>query len=147
MLFTNSLAALAPTLAGLLPFLTATNAFPHAGVAKQIIGRDYGGWCTMHVVQYQKNEPPVTTDQYRFNLTIFDPTGRFIGDNNFCENPCTITAYLPASTLTATAGEVDNDAVLFDYADQHWGSNDQEHHSNFGAYDNGFRQGDTGFSC
>ena len=146
MQFANSLAALAPTLAAFLPFLTTTNAIPHGVVAKQINSREYGGWCTMHVVQYQKNEPPVTTDQYRFNLTIFDPTGRFIGDNNFCENPCTITAYLD-STLTATAGEVDDDAVLFDYAGQHWGSNDQEHHSNFGQYDGGFRQGDSGFSC
>ena len=49
--------------------------------------------------------------------------------------------------LYVTAGAVDSDPVNFNYQDQAWGSNDQPHHSNFGAYDSGKREGDTGFSC
>ena len=49
--------------------------------------------------------------------------------------------------LYVTAGAVDSDLVNFNYQDQAWGSNDQPHHSNFGAYDSGKRECDTGFSC
>ena len=49
--------------------------------------------------------------------------------------------------MYVTAGAVDDDAVLFNYGDESWGSNDQPHHSNFGSYDSGKREGDTGFSC
>lgn len=51
------------------------------------------------------------------------------------------------NVLVVTTGKVDNDAVLFKYGAQAWGSNDQEHHCNFGAYDSGNREGDCGFSC
>lgn len=49
--------------------------------------------------------------------------------------------------MYVTVGAVDNDVVLFTCWGQDWGSNDQVHHSNFGSYDSGKREGDTGFSC
>lgn len=49
-----------------------------------------------------------------------------------------VTSALPY-VLMVTAQNVDADAVLFKYADQSWGSNDQPHHCNFGKYDSGSR--------
>ncbi|KAL8812539.1 MAG: hypothetical protein Q9223_007265 [Gallowayella weberi] len=108
------------------------------------------GWCTMHVVQYQKPDP--SKDNYKFDITIFDgakpPVN--IGSAASVDAPAgvgkEIKSRLP-HPLVLTAGRADADAVLFDYNGQHWGSNDQEHHSNFGAYDHGKREGDTGFQC
>ena len=57
-----------------------------------------------------------------------------------------VTSALPL-VLIVTAQNVDDDAVLFAYGDQSWGSNDQPHQCNFGAYDSGKREGDCGFSC
>ena len=57
-----------------------------------------------------------------------------------------ISSELPFD-MSVTVEAVDNDAILFQYHDQNWGSNDQTHHSNFGRYDNGLRQRDTGFNC
>ena len=45
------------------------------------------------------------------------------------------------------AGAVDSDALLFGYGDQHWQSNEQAHHSKFGAYDSRKRAGDISFAC
>ena len=118
------------------------------------------GWCGIHVKQYQKNEPdgdhPNSPD-YVFAVNIFDSKGNLInsdppGSGNGvsvvapANQPQSLNSALPL-VLKIIAGNVDDDAVLFEYGDQHWGSNDQEHHSNFGAYDSGKREGDTGFTC
>lgn len=108
------------------------------------------GWCTMHVVQYQRNENGVGAD-YQFDVLIYDANITPIGQvKKQAIDPNTKTLNVDSNlpyvvVLTASGG--DGDAVLFAYAGQNWGSNDQEHHSNFGPYDSGSRQGDTGFAC
>lgn len=57
-----------------------------------------------------------------------------------------VTTDLPF-LMQHTVGKVGGDAVLFKYEGQKWGSNDQPYYSNFGKYDNGKREDDTGFSC
>ena len=118
-----------------------------------------GGWCGMHVTQYQKNEPDgpaANSPDYVLSVCIYDANqvllnqypgedgcGQFVALNGVAQ---AIDTALP-NLMYVTVGAVDDDAVLFTYGDQDWGSNDQPHHSNFGAYDNGKREGDTGFSC
>lgn len=108
------------------------------------------GWCTMHVVQYQRNENGIGAD-YQFDVLIYDANKTPIGQiQKQAVDPNTktlnVNSNLPyVMVLTASGG--DGDAVLFAYGGQNWGSNDQEHHSNFGPYDSGSRQGDTGFTC
>lgn len=104
----------------------------------------------MHVIQYQKANP--ATDNYRWDVTIFDASNPpvNIGSVASVQAPggtgIPITSRLPYPVVL-TPGNVDADAVLFSYNGQNWGSNDQSHHSNFGRYDNGKREGDTGFTC
>lgn len=109
------------------------------------------GWCGLHVTQYQKNEPDSNpTGNYLLSITIFDAEQQQIGHVEKADAPSGQSVNLDSAlpwVLITTAQNVDDDAVLFDYADQHWGSNDQEHHCNFGAYDSGKREGDCGFSC
>ncbi|CAD6579778.1 MAG: hypothetical protein ASARMPRED_009247 [Alectoria sarmentosa] len=118
------------------------------------------GWCGMHVTQYQKNEPGSCTTcnnpEYQLEVCVKDTNGvvlnqlpgesgcgTFVALNGVGQPLDTALPYL----VYVTVGAVDSDAVLFSYGDQNWGSNDQAHHSDFGAYDSGSRQGDTGFSC
>ena len=115
------------------------------------------GWCGIHVYQYQKNEdsgPNKGGPDYMLNVTVYDGAGNdimvgtpnsavFVALNGQAQN---VLTQLPAF-VTFTVGAVDDDPVWFGYNGQSWNSNDQEHHSNFGAYDSGYRQGDTGFSC
>lgn len=106
------------------------------------------GWCGLHVIQYQKPDPAV--DNYSLDVEIFDSKGNSIGKVEYADAPAGVgvgvTSALPY-VLIVTAQNIDDDAVLFAYADQNWGSNDQDHHCNFGAYDSGSRQGDCGFTC
>jgi hypothetical protein len=119
------------------------------------------GWCGMHVTQYQKNEdsgPNAHSPDYMIDVSLFDANQKPIQMYN-CNNcgttsrtialkgaPNDFHSDLPVDMIV-TLGAVDSDAILFQYGDQSWGSNDQAHHSNWGAYDNGKREGDTGFSC
>ena len=109
------------------------------------------GWCGMHVTQYQKNEPQSNpTPDYKLDITLFDGAGNPIGANYGATAlngvGVDVTSKLPW-VMIVTVGAVDSDPVLFRYADQAWGSNDQEHHCNFGGYEDGNRDGDCGFSC
>lgn len=106
------------------------------------------GWCGIHVVQYQKPHP--ATDHYKLDVSIFDANGALIGKVAGADAPAGVEVDVKSTlpnVLVVTTGKVDNDAVLFKYGAQAWGSNDQEHHCNFGAYDSGNREGDCGFSC
>lgn len=119
------------------------------------------GWCGMHVTQYQKNEDSGTnthSPEYLIDVSIFDANQQpiQIHDCNNCGTTARTIALNGAAnvfktdlplTMTVTLGAVDDDAIAFLYGDQSWGSNDQAHHSNWGAYDDGKREGDTGFSC
>ena len=87
-------------------------------------------------------------------VTVYDGAGKdimlgtpdsavFVALNGQAQN---VLTQLPAF-VTSTVGAVDSDPVWFGYNGQSWNSNDQEHHSDFGSYDGGSRQGDTGFTC
>ena len=132
-----------------------------AGIPDPDIPNYAAGWCGIHVTQYQRNEPDGPNkgnSEYLFDVTIKDAKGSpmTIRNCNGCGTtisivapngvPQTIESELPYK-LQLTAGPEDESAVLFHYNDQDWGSNDQAHHSDFGAYDNGKREGDTGFTC
>ena len=118
------------------------------------------GWCTAHITQYQKNEasgPSANGASYLFVVCLYDANhGNLIhwpGQDTPCTNVVApdneqqkISSDLPFP-FQITAGSTDDAAVLFSYNGQNWGSNDQAHHSNFGSYDSGRRNGDTGFSC
>jgi len=77
-------------------------------------------------------------------VTVFDGAQKQIGQvlnrDAPSEQGVDVTSALPY-VLTVTAQNVDADAVLFKYGGQAWGSNDQEHHCSFGAYDSGSRYG------
>ena len=96
-------------------------------------------WCTMHVVQYQRNEIGVGAD-YQFDVLIYYANRTPIGqiqkqaiDHN--TKTLNMNSNLPyVAVISATGGDGDADAVVFAYGGQNWGSNDQEYHSNFGPY-------------
>lgn len=106
------------------------------------------GWCGLHVIQHQKPDP--SRDNYTLDIKIFDASGNPIGEVDGADAPSGVGVGVDSAlpyVLIVTAQNVDDDAVLFAYAAQNWGSNDQDHHCNFGAYDSGSRQGDCGFTC
>ncbi|KAL9583574.1 MAG: hypothetical protein Q9212_002623 [Teloschistes hypoglaucus] len=100
------------------------------------------GWCGVHVTQHQKQNPNDPSSHYHLDVTIYDAAQKEIGKVTNQDAPggqgVDVTSALP-NVLIVTAQNVDADAVLFKYGDQSWGSNDQEHHCNFGKYDNGNR--------
>ena len=115
--------------------------------------KDYegDGWCGVHVKQYQKNEGPgMTPEHYRYTVNIKDATGKPIGEHDLVPIPSgeerEFDSLLP-KPFKIYSPDVDSDAIWMHYGDQHFTSNDQPHHCNFGKYDNGKREGDCGFSC
>lgn len=119
-----------------------------------------GGWCGMHVTQYQKNEPGFSSTSnnpnYILSVCIYDAKqvrlNQFPGEKG-CGQFVALTGQAEAidtalpHLMYVTVGPVDDSPLLFTYGDQDWGSNDQAHRSNWGAYDSGKREGDTGFRC
>ena len=114
------------------------------------------GWCTMHVVQWQRNENGVGAD-YEFDVLIYDADKNEIGLVSKAPiDPTTkslaVDSNLPY-TVDITASGGDDDPVQFAYAGQTWDSNDRTNHqSNMGTtpddgYENGKREGDMGFTC
>ncbi|KAK3055951.1 hypothetical protein LTR09_003185 [Extremus antarcticus] len=105
------------------------------------------GTCWVHVTQYQKPDPSV--DSYSLEVTIYDANENAIGSTGgivSSAEPVSVYSALPWVLVVSTGG-VDDDPVAFAYSDQLWDSNNQEHQSNFGAYDSGNRDGDTAFAC
>lgn len=96
----------------------------------------------MHVTQYQKANPDDPSSHYHLDITIFDAAQKEIGRVTNQDAPAGqgvgVTSALPW-VFIATAQNVDDDALLFKYADQSWGSNDQEHHCDFGGFEDGNR--------
>ena len=109
------------------------------------------GWCGVHITQYQKNEGPgLNTENYRFDVILYDAKQELVGELDLLSVPSGQTTQVGSTlpyTFGITAPDTDEDAVYMSYSDQSWGSNDQAHHCNFGAYDSGTRNGDCGFSC
>lgn len=108
------------------------------------------GTCSIHVVQYQKDEKNLNPlSDYQLEVTVYDGAKNTIGDiaKESSEEPLLIVnSELPYNIIVAT-GAVDEDAVCFWYSDQWWCSNDQAHHCDFGPYNDGLRTGDCDFSC
>jgi hypothetical protein len=120
-------------------------------VSNQNCDTAHGGWCGVHITQYQKNEGPgLNTENYRFDVILYDADQELVGENELLSIPSGQTQQVPSTlqyTFGVTAPNVDGDAVYMSYNGQSWGSNDQDHHCDFGKYDSGHRDGDCGFSC
>lgn len=109
------------------------------------------GWCGVHVTQYQRNEGPVMSPKnYRFTINIKVANGKPIGEHDMVHIPDDETrkfdSLLPELFMVNTL-DGDGDAIYAHYRNQHFTSDDQEHHYRFGKDDNGKRQGDCGLSC
>lgn len=120
-------------------------------VSKSNCNSYHGGWCGVHIRQYQKNQGEgIDTSVYRFDVELFDGDQENVGGHELAGIPSGQTkqfgSRLPM-TFGVKAPDVDGDAVYMSYNGQSWGSNDQEHHCNFGKFDSGHRDGDCGFSC
>ncbi|KAL8649509.1 MAG: hypothetical protein Q9226_005556 [Calogaya cf. arnoldii] len=120
-------------------------------VSKQNCETAHGGWCGVHITQYQRNQGPgLNTENYRFDVILYDGDQELIAELELLSIPSgqsqQVGSPLPY-TFGVTAPNLDDDAVYMSYNGQSWGSNDQDHHCNFGAYDGGKRDGDSGFSC
>lgn len=102
-------------------------------------------------MQHQKPDP--ATDNYKFDITLFDAGSVKIGGVSGADAPngvgVGVNSRLP-NVMIVTAGPVDASVVSFAYGDQSFGSTDQQHHCNFQAdfdSDSHTRSGDCGFSC
>ncbi|KAL8974376.1 MAG: hypothetical protein Q9197_001393 [Variospora fuerteventurae] len=97
-----------------------------------------------------KNEPNFPSPNCRLNLTLYDNANAVVGTNFGVDAPTGefmgVTSALPYVLLAAT-GEVDDSAVLLEYAGQECGSNDQAHECDFAGYEDGNRDGDCEFDC
>ncbi|KAJ6437861.1 protein kinase domain-containing protein [Purpureocillium lavendulum] len=121
-------------------------------------GKGYAkGWCTAHVVQYQKNEFGTGSD-YRFAVQIFDAKKNQIG--HVQKAAVAKNRYLGVASklpykLVVKAGKVDSDPVSVCYGDQCWTCDENgggRHgctlgHGKDNGYENGDREGDMGFTC
>lgn len=97
----------------------------------------------MHVTQYQKPDP--SKDAYSLEVAhINDANENSIG--NFAKGGPTasVTSKLPW-TLEIKTGGVDADPVTFAYGGDSWSSDTAR--CSVGAYDNGKREMDCGFTC
>ncbi|KAH7077767.1 hypothetical protein BKA63DRAFT_271590 [Paraphoma chrysanthemicola] len=113
------------------------------------------GWCTMHVVQNQRNEYGIGAD-YAFDVIIYDAAKKIIGsvqrrDIDPKSKTLSVTSHLPY-TVEIEAKGGDTDPVVFKYGSQTWQNNDASHQSTFGngpehGYEYGNREGDMGFNC
>jgi len=113
------------------------------------------GWCTMHVVQWQRNEDGVGND-FAFDVLIFDDAKTQIGQAVKAPiDPVTkalsVDSVLP-NVVVVTANGDDAAPVQFAYGAQSWLSNEASHQSTLGSspnngYENGKRVGDIGFTC
>ncbi|KAJ4375394.1 hypothetical protein N0V83_002481 [Neocucurbitaria cava] len=113
------------------------------------------GWCTMHVVQHQRNEYGIG-GEYAFDVIIYDAAGKVIGSTQAApidgsSKSLSVSSHLPYTVdLIASGG--DADPVVFKYGDQTWQNGDGSHQNTLGngpenGYEYGDREGDMGFNC
>lgn len=102
------------------------------------------GWCGVHVTQYQKPDP--SKDNYSLEAKVFDANQNEIG-NSGGKHGATLNfgSKLPFPFLIWSKN-IDEDPLDFEYESVKWASNDQPRCS-VGAYDNGKREMDCGFTC
>jgi hypothetical protein len=109
------------------------------------------GFCGVHIRQYQKNQGPgFTPANYRFDIILKDNSKMIVGERYLLNIPSGTMVEFESNLphkFGVKAPELDDDAVYMLYNSENWGSNDQEHFCNFGAYDSGHRDGDCGFRC
>lgn len=114
----------------------------------ELTKRYVGGSCRAHITQYQKNENGVGGN-YKLDIGLQDASGAGIGGISFTDaiqgQKLDVYSQLPY-VFEATVGGVDSDPIVFDYAGQHWDSNDGSRCS-VGRYDSGNRDMDCEFSC
>ncbi|KAL9104903.1 MAG: hypothetical protein Q9163_000220 [Psora crenata] len=113
------------------------------------------GWCTFHVVQYQRNQNGIGAD-YQFDVQLYDGAHKKIGEVSkkaidASSKSLSVTSALPW-TLEITASGADEDPVRFAYGADSWLSNDGTHQCTLGdgpenGYEDGNREGDCGFTC
>ena len=126
------------------------------------------GWCTLHIVQYQKNQQGIG-DQYAFDVVVYDNAKKTLATRqqapvDAATKSLQVDSALPYGIIL-TAGETDADNVKFAYGAQEWqcGNGDAviyygdyavlNHQCNFGdksdihGYEHGNRKGDMGFTC
>jgi hypothetical protein len=113
------------------------------------------GWCTMHVVQNQRNQYGIG-GEYEFDVIIYDAKKKIIGSVQGAaidsqSKTLSVTSHLPW-TVDIEAKGGDNDPVVFKYGGQTWQDNDAAHQSTFSSgprhgYEYGNREGDMGFTC
>lgn len=101
------------------------------------------GWCGFHVTQFQKPDP--SKDSYSLEVALKDANENQIGGVGRSGPSVSLTSKLPL-TLEIKTGGVDADPVSFAYGSQSWDSNDSAR-CKVGAYDNGKREMDCGFTC
>ena len=106
-------------------------------------------------MQYQKNEGAENpTGDYHLDVRIYDakkPSANLIGFAYFQPalpgKPVMVTGNLPY-VLEVAAQNVDSDALIFNYAGQHWFSNSSQCNYDHAAdgYEGGLRRMDCGFT-
>ena len=111
--------------------------------------------------QYQKNEDCGNnhpSSNYVIRVSVFDADQKplIFYDCNDCGTESQTFALdnvgnsfktdLPV-LMIITVGATDEDLIEFAYGDQFWNSGSASHHSKWGAYDNGKKEGDTGLPC
>ncbi|KAF1936119.1 hypothetical protein EJ02DRAFT_427783 [Clathrospora elynae] len=113
------------------------------------------GWCTMHVVQHQRNELGVG-NEYEFDVIIKDVANKDVGGVQLAAiDPITkalsVSSQLQWTVDIIAAGD-GNAPVVFKYGGQTCQNGDGSHQSTSGnGPENGFadgnREGDMGFDC
>ena len=113
------------------------------------------GWCSMHIVQYQRDEDGVG-GVYNFDVTLYDANDEEIGGvHNTPVDGTTfklnVDSALP-NVMVIYAPGPDSDPLTFSYGSQTWKGNDASHQCNIGTgpdngYQDGNRDGDCGFTC
>lgn len=99
------------------------------------------------MAQYQKPNP--ASDPYSLDIHLFDANENEIGSSGGKKSDAeafTVASNLLVHESVVNTKSVNLDPMLFVYADQHWGSNDQPHNCYFGSYDGGKREGDCVFT-
>lgn len=132
--------------------LLAVSAFEAAALPKAATTmekRYTAGWCGVHIVQYQKNDPASGNQpQYHLDITLKDAIGSNIGGlADVTATPgvaVDVTSQLP-EVFEVTIGFADSDSIQFHYGGQFWASLPPQCH--FGGYQDGNRKGDCGFTC
>ena len=111
------------------------------------------GWCTLHMIQYQKNQADIG-NAYAFSLVLKDNDKKIIGQ--ITKQPLEGTApgvlNMPSNLpymLVLKTRDADDDWVQFEYSADRWNTNPEDYggRCTSGGFENGNRESDCGFQC